>query len=90
MKIFSLAIGCFFIISTLHSSSSAAPTLQLQQHQAPLSHAKRNQDDRNALFIAYSCRIMTTINIVRNKLAVSSTQTLCTYLCILFCYSLCL
>ena len=77
MKIFSLAIGCFFIISTLHSSSSAAPTLQLQQHQAPLSHVKRNQDDRNALFIAYSCRILTTINIVRDKLAVSSTQTLC-------------
>ena len=64
MKIFSLAIGCFLIISTLHSSSSAAPTLQLQQHQDPLSVVKQSQDDRNALFIAYTCRIRTTINIV--------------------------
>ena len=71
-----LAIGCFLIISTLHSSSSAAPTLQLQ-HQDPLSLVKRSQDDRNALFIAYTCRIRTTINIVRNKLAVSSRLTLC-------------
>jgi len=80
MKIFSLAIECFLIISTLHSSSSAAPTLQLQQHQDPLSPVKRSQDDRNALFIAYTCQIRTTINIVRNKLAVSSNYVECTFM----------
>ena len=74
MKIFSLAIiGCFLIISTLYCSSSAAPTLQLQQHQASLSHVKRSQND--LFFIEYSCHVLATINIIGNKLTVSSTQT---------------
>ena len=68
------------IISTLYCSSSAAPTLQ--QHQAPLSHVKRSQDDRNTFFIEYSCHALATINILRNKFTVRPHYVRYMFMCI--------
>ena len=53
-------LGCFLLICYLQELTLAAPT-----------HAKRDQEYRNALFDAYGCRVLKAADAVRNKLNVS-------------------
>ena len=53
-------LGFFLLICYLQELSLAA-----------LTHVKRDQEYRNALFDAYGCRILKAAEAVRNKLNVS-------------------
>ena len=63
MKSLTGLLGCFLLICYLQDLNLAAPTMS--------THAKRDQEYRNALFDAYGCRVLKATDAVRNKLNVS-------------------
>jgi len=66
------------LISFLQQLSSAAPTFQANDHEdvAVISaDVKRDAEYRNAQFGAYICRVQKAVDLVRNKLNVSFTES---------------
>ena len=74
MKMALAIIVCFLFISCLQHLGLAAPTMQrndLAGGSGISSGAKRDADNRDALFGAYICRIHKATNLVVSKLQVS-------------------
>ena len=72
-----LVFKCLLFISFLQQLSSAAPTLQANDHEdvAMISvDVKRDAEYRNAQFSSYLCRVQKAIELVKTKLNVSFTE----------------
>ena len=67
-------LECLLLINCLQHFALGAPTLQtnsLSDISAVSSDVKRDTENRNALFGAYTCRVRKAISVVSTKLQVS-------------------